>query len=388
MKTVCEKDKCTGCMACVDVCPKGAIHIEDSLAAYNAVIDENLCVNCDACHRVCQNDNEVQYQKPILWKQGWRADPELRAASSSGGAAASLMATFVEKYGSVCSCVFRNGGFRFEFAENLHDIVKFTGSKYVKSNPEGIYRPIKKKLAAGEKVLFIGLPCQVAAVQLFVGEKLCENLYTVDLICHGSPSPQFLQEFLTEHKLPIQTVKSIAFRKKAKFHLYRECDGVEPDRVADAYTHAFLNCLDYTENCYSCKYAHQKRISDLTIGDSWGSDLPQDEQDQGISLVLCQTEKGKELLLSSDMKLLDVDVDKAIANNTQLRHPSEKPAQREKFLEEYRKSGNFSRTVAKCYPKIFVKQKIKKLLIATKIWGGVTNNHICYKLYIRQSDVE
>ena len=363
MNTVCDTGKCTGCMACVDVCPKRAIHIEDSLREYNAVIDDSLCISCDLCHQVCQNHREAQYAEPIHWKQGWRKDPVLRAESSSGGAASALSEVFVREYGSVCSCVFKNGSFTFEFASTVPETGKFKGSKYVKSNPAGIYRPVKKKLQAGEKVLFIGLPCQVQALKLFVGEKLLPNLYTADLICHGSPSPGLLEQFLHEKEQAIGQIKHIAFRKNTKFHLYIDKIGAEPERVADTYTYAFLQGLDYTENCYSCRFACKQRISDLTIGDSWGSGFPEAQEQQGISLIMCQSQKGRELLEKTDLELFDVDMNAAVSNNKQLLAPSPVPPQREKFFRRYFKTGQFGKAVSKTYPWIFLKQKIKKVLL-------------------------
>ena len=87
MTTVCELNKCTGCMACVDICPKNAINIKDSLDAYNAVIDADKCINCNLCHKICQNNNNVELSKPIKWYQGWAEDEDVRSRSSSGGAA-------------------------------------------------------------------------------------------------------------------------------------------------------------------------------------------------------------------------------------------------------------------------------------------------------------
>ena len=52
MKTVCEENRCTGCMACIGKCAKNAIKIQDNLYAYNAVIDEQKCVNCMQCEQV------------------------------------------------------------------------------------------------------------------------------------------------------------------------------------------------------------------------------------------------------------------------------------------------------------------------------------------------
>ena len=105
MKTVCKEEQCAGCMACVDICPKGAISIKDNLQCYNAVINEELCVNCDACQKVCQSNHPASTVAPISWQQGWTLQDEVRAKSSSGGAAAELSRAFVVSGGIVCSCV-------------------------------------------------------------------------------------------------------------------------------------------------------------------------------------------------------------------------------------------------------------------------------------------
>lgn len=214
MRLVCDQNKCVGCMACVELCPKSAIHIEDSLDAYNAVIDESLCCDCNLCHKTCQNNQTVPLYTPLMWHQGYSNDSYVRAKSSSGGVGASLMRAFVAEKGCVCACLFRDGQFRFEFAEHREDVEQFTGSKYVKSNPSGIYRKLKSILADGGKVLFVGLPCQVAAVKCYVGNQYSNQLYTVDLICHGSPTPKLLEQYLLEHGHPLKDVSELDFRKK------------------------------------------------------------------------------------------------------------------------------------------------------------------------------
>ena len=190
MKTVCDIDKCAGCMACVDICPKGAISILDSLKSYNAVIDTDKCVGCNMCHKVCQKNQNGSFLKPILWKQGWASDETIRKYSSSGGAATVLAKQFVKDGGIVCSCVFNNGCFVFDFAETVEQVNKFSGSRYIKSDPTGAYKKAKQILRSNKKLLFIGLPCQVSSMKNYTGNP--DNLYTIDLICHGTPSPKIL----------------------------------------------------------------------------------------------------------------------------------------------------------------------------------------------------
>lgn len=366
LKTVCELNKCTGCMACVEGCPQKAIEIEDGLSFYNAIIKVNKCIKCNKCYKVCQQNNPVLSKKPTEWYQGWTNNQEERKKCSSGGLATAVSTAFLSNGGVVCSCCFRNGKFGFEFAEKTDELQKFVGSKYVKSNPEGIYKSVTEKLKSGQKVLFIALPCQVAALKKFVGEKIGENLYTIDLICHGTPSPKLLDKFLNQYNFELDALQDIQFRVKAKFMVYGDYKGIITNGVSDKYSIAFLNSLTYTENCYSCQYAKISRVSDLTLGDSWGSELSIEEQKKGISLVLSMTDKGSELLQMADVHLQSVDLTKAVANNHQLEHPSDLPKGRNMFFKKLQK-GKFNRLVFQQLPKQCLRQDVKQLLLKLKI---------------------
>lgn len=375
-ETVCQFNKCTGCMACMDICPKGAITIQDSLNAYNAQIDELKCINCNLCHNICQNNNTLGLVKPIKWYQGWAENKEVRIGGSSGAAASALMLAFVESGGYISSCTFKNGQFIFDVTNNKDDLSKFKGSKYVKSNPYGVYKKVKELLKQGKKVLFIGLPCQVAAVKLFVDDKLLDNLYTVDLICHGTPSPQLLQIFLKQYGYELKDLKDIKFRVKSKFQVREGYKGIITTGVTDSYLISFLNGLCYTENCYTCNYAQFNRVSDITLGDSWGSDLPVEEQKKGISLMLCQTQKGIELIEHCGMKLLDVDIKNAVQYNKQLNAPMPKPQIREQFFIQITNGKRYNKVIFKLYPKQSFRQLAKKILIKVNLWGGVSSYSI------------
>lgn len=376
MRTVCRQNSCTGCMACIEKCKKEAISIQDSLSAYNAVIDESKCVSCGACGRVCPNNHKANLNEPIYWKEGWAQDT-VRAKASSGGAASAMMEYFVNDGGYVAACLFRNGEFIFDITNKKDELIHFAGSKYVKSNPVGIYDKVVEKLKNGNKVLFIGLPCQVAAIKNYtmtMPTNTGENLYTVDLICHGSPSPKILSLALREKGVDIQQLREVRFRNKTSFELLsqdwdNEFKTITPAGVQDMYTYAFLTSLDYTENCYSCQYATLGRVSDVTIGDSWGSNQPDSEQRKGISLILCQTDKGVTMIQNSGMRLEEVDIEKAIEANHQLRQPSTAPETREIFFANL--SKGFYKAVSKCSPKVYYKQKLKENLIKLKIiqWG-------------------
>ena len=375
MKTVCEENRCTGCMACIGKCAKNAIKIQDNLYAYNAVIDEQKCVNCMQCEQVCPNNYPIIKCKPTKWYQGWAEDISIRSSSSSGGVAAAMMKTFIDRGGYVASCLFSKGDFLFNITNDIEVAQKFVGSKYVKSNPIGIYSKIEEHLKAKEKVLFIGLPCQVAGLKNYIkrlDKSFQDNLYTVDLICHGTPSPRLLEQFLKEKRIKLSELDNIGFRRKNQFGLSSNTNNdiinLEPERVQDMYTFAFMMSYDYTENCYTCPYATFQRISDITLGDSWGTNLSKTEQEKGISLILCQTEKGEYLIAETALALRKVDINNAMQANHQLRHPSIRPPEREKFFRNIDKG--FHKSMSKCVPKFYYKQKIKKMLIKLKILRG------------------
>ena len=177
MKTVCDKNKCCGCYGCVNVCNRNAIRISDSGRSFNAIIDADKCVNCGKCVNICQMNNEVDKKKPVRWLQGW-AEETIREESTSGGFATAISKKFAE-YGVVISCVFKDGEFVFDACDSPENVGQFAGSKYVKSNMSDAYLKVRYYLDKGNKVLFIGLPCQAAEIKRFFGEE--KNLYGKNL---------------------------------------------------------------------------------------------------------------------------------------------------------------------------------------------------------------
>lgn len=366
MNTVCKINKCAGCMACVDICPKQAISVVDDIEHMNAVIDSNLCINCNACHKICQNNNPPILKEPQKWLQGW-GNKQTRSTSSSGGFGQEVMRAMLRSGGAVAACKFESGEFKFELFDDESRIAEFIGSKYVKSNPVGIYRAIKNRLKTGKKVLFIGLPCQVASLRNYVKDDM--NLYTIDLICHGSPSVKLLQKAINEYGYDLSKVKTIYFRSADKYAIETRPVGIVPKGVQDRYTMAFLKGLCYTENCYTCQYAQMARAGDLTIGDSWGTELIL-ELPKGISLILCQTKKGQELLDLMDFNFFNVEKEESVNQNKQLQHPSNVPKERKRFFEEMHEGKKFNSVVMRAYPKDCIKQNIKGVLITMNLWGG------------------
>lgn len=375
MLTVCSDSKCTGCMACINVCRIGAISFKDDIDRLNCVIDEKKCINCGRCHKVCPNNKELKFREPYIIKQGW-AEDKFRSVSSSGGVASAIMESFIKQGGYVCSCIFESGEFIFKTTSDSNLIPLFAGSKYVKTNPQNAYIQVKKLLEEDKKILFIGLPCQSAGIQSYFENH--PNLYTIDLICHGTPSKKLLDKYLVETRCDMHELKDIKFRYKDVFGLYNEKNKLLPGRIEDSYLKMFLNAVDYSENCYACKYASFARISDITLGDAWGQ--LSETTDKGVSLILCQSPKGKELIGMANLKLLDVNVDKAVSANHQLRRPSIKHVKRKTFIAAVKRGCSFRYASFLVDPRWAIKQSIKYILIKMKIIRDIPRGG--YKLIV------
>lgn len=371
MKTVCRKDACNGCMACVEICPQNAVLVNQDPMAFNSIIDENKCINCHACHTVCpRNDFSLDFHRPQIWYQGWASNKEIRSKCTSGGVATAIIKAFLASGGYVCGCIYDEGEYRYVVTNKQEDSYCFSGSKYVKSNPSGAYCKIATLLNNGEKVLFIGLPCHVAAARKYVGDKYKDKLYTIDIICHGTPSKTVLEKYLNDYGIDILKIRNISFRNKNDYRLFVEDRPLVSIGIADRFLYSFLKKIIFTANCYECQFASIERISDLTLGDSWGSKLSSDEQKKGISLMLSQTNKGNELISMADLIIVPVDLDRAIANNAQLQHSAVEPPERSKFFQLFKSGVRYNRIMFRIFPLFFIKQDLKRIMIKL---------HLCHK---------
>lgn len=368
MKNICDKNKCVGCRACVSVCSKNAIIIRDTVRNIEAVIDEDKCCQCGRCKNVCQVIKGVTLIPVKKWKQGWSNNDFIRRNSASGGMATAIIDEFRKDGGSVISCMYdsENKEFIMDVVDNKNSCYKVPGSKYVKSNPVLSYNKIQNLLINGKKVLFVGLPCQVYALKLAIPEKLQEYLFTIDLICHGTPSSKLLNKYCREHV--DGNLEDIKFRAKDSSDINIFYEPVCQKGIADSYLISFIKALNYYESCYNCAYAGMERCSDITLGDSWGSNLPKHEQEKGISLILIQTKKGEQLLDRVSYSSFEVDIERAIKYNAQLRSPEKKPHQREIFLKAITSNKSYDMAVFRSFPILMLKQYMKIFLIRIKCY--------------------
>lgn len=375
IEQICLPDLCTGCSACLNRCPKSCISMkaDEGLGHLHPVIDHSQCIDCGACKKVCPVNNPIEFRKPLVAYAGWDKDEGEYTTSTSGGAASAFARYIISQGGVVYGCaVMPNIDIRHIRIDKLCDISKLKGSKYVQSTISDTFQRIKNDLRQGLKVLFIGTPCQVAGLRSFLG-KNDDQLYTVDLICHGVPSLSFLQRHIlkiTKGKVPDE----IYFRKDLYLlllllggkEIYRK--ELFRDRYEDTYYNAFFDGFSYRDSCHTCKYAQPLRCSDITIGDFWGlkDDLPT-EHPNGCSVLLPLTAKGEELVagIKNEFHLFRRTVDEAVEGNDQLRHPKSENARIRMFKKLYSIIGIHYAYRLCVYDKI-LKMFVKKTILRRK----------------------
>lgn len=341
MKLICDKKECTGCGLCAARCPKHCIEMKPGFLGHlYPEIDQSKCIDCKLCQKGCPSLQDISSCYPKKAYAAWSKDEEDYVTSTSGGIASVLSQYIVAKGGVVYGCsVLPNiqiSHIRVDKLENLH-LLK--GSKYVQSQINDIIPQLRKDVQERNLVLFIGTPCQVTAIkQLY--KTMPNNLYLVDIICHGTPSNQFLKDYIQRNlKIDAARVTNVKFRLPDAFSLcvfeqdklLYKSNNLWTHRYEDLYYNTFIDGYTYRDSCFSCHYAKSNRISDLTIGDFWGlgkevSDKDIPEHKNGISCILPITDKGMILLnaICFNINIYERPVAEAINGNDQLRHPKNK----------------------------------------------------------------
>ena len=345
-----ERKNCTGCMACLQACSQNCISIEyDSFGSSFPAINNDKCIDCGACQRACP----VLCTEKLPFHNGqhayavWSLDQQSRKSSASGGAASELYYHALKNDYWICGAIYDK---RFQvyhiITQEKNDIMKFKQSKYVFSDTSMIYSQIRTKLDNGEKVLFISLPCKVAGLLSFLNKRY-DNLITVDIVCHGTPPYKHLFEHISNCD-KTQSASYLKFRDDNSFSfvLLSSSNKTLYSRIGrtDSYLGAFLEGLNYRENCYSCPYAKPERVSDITIGDFWGlgDEIPFEHPYTGsISLVMTNTEQGHSFFeaCSSSMFVEERTVSEAVKGNCNLNRPSTPHKERDRFIKMYETRG-------------------------------------------------
>ena len=368
---ICEKDKCTGCFACYNICPKHCIEmVENEYGYIYPNVDEKKCIKCNSCKRVCPTLNEVKKISPQNAYAAQLKDLKKLKESASGGVASIFYYQIVSAGGSGYGVeTIKNEKAKFIRIDNINQIYNIKGSKYVHAYIKDTFKQIKRDLLNSKKVLFVGTPCQVAGLKNFLNRDY-NNLITVDLICHGVPPQKLLKEQLEIHS--ISNIDEIKFRDGNNYVFEILGDNyVKKEKCEkNIYMDTFFNSIIFRDNCYNCIYAKESRVSDITIGDFWG--LGQDSKlyankELGISLILPMTEKGKQLIeqCTQYINMEERTVEEAIKGNSQLRESVKCSKERETFKNNYLTLG-YEKSLKKSLKLLRLKRRLKKIIIIYK----------------------
>lgn len=353
-----DKQQCTGCGLCAEKCPKDCIlMVEDGEGFRFPQIDSTKCVECGLCVRSCPTTSaaDTLYSKyDRSYYCGIIKDKEMLIKSSSGGVFGVLAEYIISIGGYVCGCVYNDNLEAVHTLSNRkQDIEKMYGSKYVQSRAEHCFPEIQNHLKAEDIVMFTGTACQIAALRLYLGKDY-SNLYCVEILCHGVPSPGLFAKYkqYLEKRLD-GTVKDIRFRDKRRDGWgseHRTCIIYEKNGklcenrpVLPAYFSAFFYGLNLRESCYQCRFATSERVADLTIGDFWGSwNRYKKRFNEGISVVGVNSEKGYELSENISGRFAFYEVlseNEAIVSNDNFTHPIKRPPERTCFYDDILSQG-------------------------------------------------
>lgn len=352
--------QCCGCTACASICTHEAITMQPDVFGFlYPVVDESKCTNCGLCGKVCAfhsgYNKELNLPEPLAFAARHK-DMNQIAASQSGAAFAALSDWILEQGGVIYGV-----GYEWHFrvahkrAVTKEQRDEFRGSKYVQSDLNTVFKQVKKDLKDGLIVMFSGTPCQTAGLTSFIGKALRENLFVMDIVCHGVPAPYVWKDYIDYlERKEGGIIIGVNFRdKKLKgWHSHVESFCFDNDNTIHTYTYTYIfyKHIMFRHSCGECPYTNLKRPSDVTVADFWGIEKTSaaylGEDNKGCSLMLINTEKGKAWFeqIKDRMNVHQVSPKECLQPN--LQQPSQMHPKRNEFENYYQRYG-FEKTMKK-----------------------------------------
>lgn len=345
MIRIVDKANCCGCMACEQKCPKKCIKMVSDVEGFlYPQVDADKCIDCGLCNKVCPiiNENEpLKTPDPYIYQT---PDANTLQNSSSGGAFTEIAKKIISRGGVVFGAKFDDQwNVVHDYAQTNEELVAFQGSKYVQSYIGESYKNVERFLREGKLVLFSGTPCQVQALKLFL-RKEYDNLVTLDVVCHGVPSPMIWRDYLAYINPKNKKITHINLRDKkrgwARYSYLIEAGNevLYDDYAANSeYLRGFIDHLYLRPSCHSCPAKKGKSNSDITLADCWGVDKvhPGMNNNTGLSAIMLNSIKAKTLCkeIVSDSTTLPHDV--FLSENPSYHSSAVLPKWRETFWQHY-----------------------------------------------------
>lgn len=348
MITITDMSQCCGCSACAQRCPRQCISMQmDNEGFLYPQVDSSKCIDCHLCEKVCPVINQYDTRTPLNVYAAKNSNDEVRRLSSSGGIFTLLAEQTIKDGGVVFgACWDKDWNVKHDYIDNISDLQKFRSSKYLQSVIGNSYLKAEQFLKIGRKVMFTGSPCQIAGLKHFL-RKEYDNLLAVEVICHSVPSPGVWQKYLTTRLHTLRWEKSdirnISFRdKKTGWKTYsfliENNDGNSFTELSNknAFMRGFLADLYTRPSCHACPAKQLRSGSDLTLGDFWGVEslMPEIDDDNGVSAIIVNSDKGKQVLHNINVELYEVQYDELTTRSPALVKSFPKTPKRTEFFKE------------------------------------------------------
>lgn len=372
-------ENCTGCYACVNICPHGCIEMEDNFEGFwYPQINFDTCIDCGLCEKACSLITPLGSAEKVDVYAAFNKNLNERIQSSSGGLFGLMAAKILDDGGVVFGAALQSDMSLAHVCVDRHEDLKpLNGSKYFQSRIGICFFLVRQLLCEGLKVMFSGTPCQVEGLLAFL-EKPYPNLLTMDFVCHGVGSPKLWDKYIKdrENKFGKKIVNANFRDKKYGWKAYSLSltfeDGVESisNHWEDEYMRLYLSDICMRKSCYSCKAKKDLRMSDVTLADFWQISKfnKKIDDDNGMSLVFINSDKGQKALdkISTDIEMFPVDRMSASCSNYSMLNSVKKNSQRDAFFKTMDEKGISD--LVEQYTTLSVKTKIKILLIKAGIY--------------------
>lgn len=376
---ICNDNKCSACELCAQLCSKNAIEFcVDDYGFRFPKINENRCVNCGICIKECPQNSEDKSNNILKTYVGYSTDLDLLKKSTSGGIVGELYKEIIHRNGYIAGVRWENVKEAGFFLSNTQEsILGYHGSKYIGARINNIYITIKEKLDQNNLVLFVGTPCQCAALKRYL-KKEYENLYLVDFICHGVSSELVLDRYIDYWEKDNKKIRTYIMRSKENGYSQKNQKIVYNDgnlKIENFYSSTFgfpfASGISLRESCFSCKYASKNRVSDITVGD-WMEMLTEEEKENGASLVVVNTVRGGELLeqivCDKRIDLKEIPEKMALERAYRLSHKSPVPKLRKAYLQALKSNNNSIDVLTRKFMKKSQNTLIRRLYRIKKIF--------------------
>lgn len=340
-----QTNKCSGCMACLNKCPVGAITKVQKDGFEYPKINENKCVNCGLCEKVCPVNTIYKTENVKEVYACKNKNDDIRLKSSSGGVFTIMAEKIIENNGVVFGARFdENFNVVHDYTECIDGLATFRSSKYVQSDLKDTFKKVKEFLNEGRKVLYVGTPCQIEGLNAFLNKKY-DNLVLVDLICHGVPSKKLWKQYIKYRNKENKKIKNINFRSKEDTIWYKYNVVFEYENQKDVITHSqdvfmklFLKDYALRESCYECSFKKINRVSDITIADFWGLDkIDQDFfDDKGVTSLIIHSQSGKNFFneIKKSMEYKEMNINDITNFNPMYNKSTNINPRRNEFMED------------------------------------------------------